>query len=106
MIGQAERLVLLGVPEGSNESSWGAQYFAQYKPKTNRLGFLSEFINLNKQLKLKPYPMPYINKIVFKLEAFNYDRLLDLNMGYYHIWPTKDTSKLFTIILPWWKYHY
>ena len=29
--------------------------------------------------------MPKINEILLKLEGFQYDKSLDLNMGYYHI---------------------
>ena len=57
-----ERLVLLGLLDISNDSEWGAPYFSQLRPKTNRVRFLSYFRNLNKQLTFKPYPMPNINK--------------------------------------------
>ena len=55
---EVERLVLLGVLEVANYSEWGSPYFAQPKLKSNRVRFLSDFRNLNKQLKRKPYPMP------------------------------------------------
>ena len=29
--------------------------------------------------------MPKTNEILLKLESFQYDKSLDLNMGYYHI---------------------
>ena len=47
--------------------------------------FLSDFRNTNKQLRYKPHPMPNINEMLFKLESFQYDTSLDLNMGYDHI---------------------
>ena len=47
---------------------------------------LSDFININKKLKRKPYPMPKINDMLLKLESFQYDTSLDLNTGYYNIW--------------------
>ena len=59
----------------------GAPTFAKSKPKSNQVSFLSDFININKQLKLKPYTMPNINEILFKLEGFQYAMSLDLNMG-------------------------
>ena len=52
---EAERLVLLGVLEVANYSEWGFPPFAQPKPKSYRLRFLSDFRNLNKELKRKPY---------------------------------------------------
>ena len=42
--------------------------------------FLSDFGNLNKQLKRKPYPMHNINKILLKLEGLKYATSLDLKM--------------------------
>ena len=48
---EVERLVKIGVPEESNESEWAAPSFAQPKGKTNRVRFLSDFRNLNRQLK-------------------------------------------------------
>ena len=63
---EVESLVLLGVLEVENDSEWGAPYFAQPKNKSNRVRFLSDFRNLNKQLKRKPYPMPKINEMVLK----------------------------------------
>ena len=63
----------------------GTPYFAKPKTKSNRVHFLSDFRNINKQLNQKPYPMPNINGMLLKLEGFQYDMSLDLNMGYYHI---------------------
>ena len=50
---KVECLVLLGSLESLNDSSWGLPYFPQTKNKTNRVDFKSEFVNLNKQLKLE-----------------------------------------------------
>ena len=44
--------------------------------------------------------MPEINEILLKLEVFQYDTSLDLNMGYYNIRLSKNASNLCTIILP------
>ena len=82
---QFERLVLLLVLEIENKSEWGAPSFGQHKPKVNRVSFMSECRNLNKQLKRRPHPMPNINKILLKLEGFQYAVSLVLSMGYYHI---------------------
>jgi hypothetical protein len=40
------------------------------------------------------------------MEGFKYATSLDLNMGYYHIELSPDSSKLCTIVLPWGKYEY
>ena len=48
--------------------------------------------------------MPKINEILLKLEVSQYAPSLDLNVGYYHIQLTEDSSNLCTIIIPWVKY--
>ena len=63
-------LVLLRVLEEVNDSEWGASSFVQPKPKTNCIRFLSNFWNLNRKLKRKPYPMPKIREIILNLEGF------------------------------------
>ena len=103
---EVKRLLSLGVLKEANESEWGAPYFEQPKVKTNRVIFLSDFRNLNRQLKRKPYPMPKIREMLSNLEGFQYARSLDLNMGYYHIRLSYQASNLCTIILPWAKYRY
>ena len=65
-----ENLVVLGVLEIANYWEWVAPSFAKTKPKWNQVHFLSEFRNLNKQLKQKQYTMPKINEMLLKLECF------------------------------------
>ena len=48
---EVESLMLLGFFEISNSSEWGAPSFAQPKPKSNIVCFISDFRNINKQLK-------------------------------------------------------
>ena len=50
--------------------------------------------------------MPKINKMLLKLEGFQYDTSLDLNLGYYHIRLSKNMSIICTIFLLWRKYCY
>ena len=64
---EVEILVRLGVLEEANESELGAPSFAQPKAKTNRVRFLSDFWNLNRQLNRKPYPMPKISEMLLNL---------------------------------------
>ena len=103
---EVKRLVSLGVIKHSNESEWGEPYFPQPKAKTNRLILLSNFRNLNRKLKRKTYPKPKIREMLLKLEGFKYAMSMDLNIGYYHIHPSKETRNLCNIILPQEKYGY
>ena len=82
---EVERLLKIGVLKESNDSEWGAPSFSQPKSKTKRIRFLSDFRNLNRQLKRKPYPMPKFCKMLLNLEGFQYATSLDLNMGCYYI---------------------
>ena len=74
--------------------------------KNNTVRFISDFRELNKWIKRKPYPIPKIQDLLLKLEGFRYATSLDLNMGYYHIQLHPDSRKLCTIVLPWGKYEY
>ena len=67
--------------------------------KQNRVCFLSDIRNLNKQLKRKPYAMPNINEMLLKLEGFQYAMSLDLNIVYYHIQLIK-TQVTYVQLLP------
>ena len=98
---EVECLVLLGVLKIPNDSEWGAPPFARPKPKSNRVRFLSDFRNINKQLKRKLYTMPKTNEMLLELEGFQYATSLGLNVGYYHIQLSQNASNLCTIILPW-----
>ena len=89
-----------------DDSELGAPYFSQPKAKTNYNRFISDFWNLNIQLKRKPYPMPKIREIILKLEGFKYTMSLDLDMVYYHILISEEARNVCTIILPWGKYQY
>ena len=90
----------LGSPRRKNDSKWGGPYFAQPKAKTNRVRFLGDFRNFNRQLKRNTYPIPTIREMILNLEGFQYDISLDLSMGYYHICISKQDSNLCTIISP------
>ena len=68
--------------------------------------FISDFREVNKRIKRKPYPIPNIQDLLLKLEGFQYGTSLDLNMGYYHIELSPDSKRICTIVLPWGKYEY
>ena len=54
---EVNRLVLLGIFKEANDSEWISPPFAHTDPKMDCKGFLSDFRNLNRQLKRKPYLM-------------------------------------------------
>ena len=53
-------------PQTRNDSDWVARPLLQPKTNTNRLLFVSNFRNLNKQLNYRPYYMPRKRKTTMK----------------------------------------
>jgi len=102
---EVDRLCQVGVLKKVNCSEWAAPTFIIPK-KDGSVWFISNFRELNKRIRRKPYPIPKIQDLMLKLEGFQYGTSLDLNMGYYHIELSPDSKKLCTIVLPWGKYEY
>ena len=102
---EVDRLVKIGVLRKVNHSEWAAPTFIIPK-KDATVRFISDFRELNKRIKRKPYPIPNIQDMLMKMEGFQFATSLDLNMGYYHIELTPNSSRLCTIVLPWGKYEY
>ena len=102
---EVERLVKIGVLKKINRSEWAAPTFIIPK-KDGTVRFISDFREVNKRIKRKPYPIPNIQDLLLKLEGFQYGTSLDLNMGYYHIELSPDSKRICTIVLPWGKYEY
>ena len=102
---EVERLCETGVLKKVNRSKWAAPTFIIPK-KDGSVRFISDFRELNKPIKRKPYPIPKIQDMLLNLEGFQYATSLDLNMGYYHIELTPHSKRLCTIVLPWGKYEY
>ena len=92
--------------EESNDSELVAPYFFHPKAKMNRIRLLGDIWDLNRKLKLKPYPMPKIWEILLKLEGFTCATSLELNMVYYPIFLSKEASNWCNIILPLVNYKY
>ena len=98
-------LCQIGVLRKVNRSEWAAPTFLIPK-KDQTVRFISNFRELNKRIKYKPFPIPKIQDLLLKFEGFTYATSLDLNMGYYHIELTPNSKRMCTIVLPWGKYEY
>jgi len=81
---EVDRLCEIGVLKQVNHSEWAAPTFIIPK-KDGSVRFISDFQELNKRIRRKPYPIPKIQDLMLKLEGFAFATSLDLNMGYYHI---------------------
>ena len=99
------RLTDIKVFEKCHDSEWAAPTFVQPK-KTGDVRILTDFRELNKYIKRKPFPLPKISDLLQKLSGFKYATAIDLSMGYYHIPLDEESSRLCTTILPWGKYRY
>ena len=102
---EVQRLTDIGVFKKAYDSEWAAPTFIQPK-KTGDVRILTDFRQLNKHLRRKPFPLPKISDLLQKLEGFSFATAIDLSMGYYHVKLDKESSKLCTTILPWGKYQY
>lgn len=102
---EIERLLRIGVLKKSHESEWAAPTFIQPK-KTGDVRVLTDFRQLNKVLKRRPFPLPKISDMLQKLQGFRYATAIDLSMGYYHIPLDEWSQRLCSTILPWGKYQY
>ena len=102
---EVERLVKFGVLRKINRSEWACPMFTINKPD-GTLRSLADLRELNKRIVRKPFPLPKISDMLLGLEGFQWATSLDLNMGFYHILLTPNSSRLCTIVLPWGKYEY
>ena len=102
---EVERLVKFGVLRKINRSEWACPMFTINKPD-GTLRSLADLRELNKRIVRKPFPLPKISDMLLGLEGFQWATSLDLNMGFYHLILTPNSSRLCTIVLPWGKYEY
>ena len=102
---ECERMVGFGVLRKINRSEWAAPVFTVAKPD-HTLRSIADLRELNKRIRRKPFPIPKIQELLQKLEGFMYATSLDLNMGYYHILLSPESSRLCTVVFPWGKYEY
>ena len=59
----------IGFIKRVDDSKWWAPYPKQPK-KNGKVQYISKFINLNKQIKRKPYSMPETQEIMLNIEVF------------------------------------
>jgi hypothetical protein len=91
-----------GVLAKGSISEWAAPTFIIPK-KEGTVRSVTDFQQLNKVLKRKPFSIPNIQDILQKIGGLTYDTALDLNMGYYNIPLDPNAATLCTLILPWGK---
>ena len=73
-------MALIGVLKKCHESEWAAPTFIQPK-KMGNVRVLTDFCQLNKFLKRRPFPLPKNSDLLQKLQGFKYATAIDLSMG-------------------------
>ena len=102
---EVDRLLNKRVLKRKNNSQWAAPTFV-IPIKSGTVRFISDYRELYKRIKRKPFPTPKIHNLLLKLEGFKYASSLDFNMVFYHIKLGPFSRKLCTIVFPWGKYEY
>ena len=102
---EAECLCQLEVLKKVNHSQWNAPTFII--PKTDgTVQNISNFCELNKRIRIQPYPIRHIQVTLLNLDGFQHDTSLELNMGYYQLQLGAASQKIWTIVLPFGIYTY
>jgi Reverse transcriptase (RNA-dependent DNA polymerase) len=102
---EVNHLCSLKVLQRVNELEWGAPSFGIPK-KNGEIQFVSDFRQLNKVLRQKPYPLPVPHEYYRSLDGFSFCTSMDLKMGFWAIHLSPYSQQLCTIVLPWGKYRY
>ena len=105
---EVNRLCSIGVLEevsGTKSGPWCAPSFIIPK-KDGRVRFITDFRQLNKWIKRKPWPMPHISDLIQDIGKYKYVTAIDLSMGYYHFVLDEELSAMTTFMLPWGLYRY
>ena len=88
---EVNRLInIRGISPNSN-SVWTALLFAILK-KDRRIWFITNFCQVNKRAKRKPYPLPHMRNLMESLGPMTYATMIDLSMGYYHMHLTQQSK--------------
>jgi len=105
---EVKRLVDIGVLEevdGSRAGPWCAPSFIVPK-KDGRVRFITDYRELNKRIRRKPWPMPHVADLIQDIGSYTYVTALDLSMGYYHFRLSDELSDMSTFMLPFGLYKY
>lgn len=102
---ELRRLQDLGIIRPAPLTPWGAPCFVIPK-KNNTPRLVVDYRRLNKEKIRRPFPLPRIQDILFRLGNKPYLSQLDLNMGYYSIPIAKEFQDLYAFTTPWGKFTY
>jgi hypothetical protein len=96
------RLVEVGVLEEVDPvraPAWCAPTFIIPK-KDNRVRVITDYRELNKRIKRKPWPMPHITDMLQDIGQYTYVTAIDLSMGFYHFLLDQAAQDMSTFMVP------
>ena len=102
---ELQRLVKVVLSTPAQQSNYGTHMFIIPR-KEFTVRFITDYLKLNQEIVITPYPLPRICETMQQLEGFQYATALDLNMGYYTIDILPKSCDLTTIVTEFGRFKY
>ena len=99
---EINRLIEIGVLEKVYEGEAGPWCAASWiiPKKGGQVRLITDFREVNKSIKRKPWPMPHIMDLIQDIGHYDYVTAIDLSMAFYHFELTPSSSDMATFMLP------
>lgn len=99
---EVNRLCEIGVLEKVYEGEAGPWCAASWiiPKKGGQVRFITDFREVNKCIRRKPWPMPHIMDLIQDIGSYDYVTAIDLSMAFYHFELSPKASEMTTFMLP------
>jgi hypothetical protein len=84
----------------------GCSYTFIIPKKDGRVRWITDFRELNKFLKRRVYPLPFIQDVLHRRSGYKYFTKIDLTMFYFNLELDEASKELCTIVTPYGKFQY
>jgi hypothetical protein len=102
---ELKHLVEIGVLRKCGATEWAAPTFIIPK-KDGRVRWIADYRELNKFLKRRVYPLPFIQDVLHWRSGYKYFTNIDLTMFYYNLELDEASKELCIIVTPYGKFQY